>query len=412
MYLKLGRQNLQYYQDTSDWMIMAEVVNSSLSFETPILVRNTDELDIWFGRNFSDYYYMKELIGSGLVILLYKPILTETTGSEEGYIDLSEYTELDWVWLREVELGWITKVLRSPEEWKFLYNEEEVGFYLGDTGKIAGLTWEVNGREFCTEEPVRLELPDQIIAIYNTEKPEFHVYDSSDLWIYNNEEILDTGYLPQNINNTSKSFDNRDTLVISNPEDKNIEFTRLDYRTGEINLGIYKDKYLVNQSPELESRYLGQIDSSLLDSGIQSTVFSFTGEGDSTKDYLVLPSVSEPGKFYLLYGNKNTVPLDVMERFEGNSKKIVFSNIQEEFETLGYKTIWYNNKLYTYSTRVLPVLWFYKSDTFSYSPEISISEKIISSYMKSGLEVVSKTIGRSSEYEDDLITMTIENSDT
>ena len=65
MYLKLGRQNLQYYQDTSDWVIMAEVVDSSLSFETPILVRNTDELDIWFGRNFPDYNYMKELVQNG-----------------------------------------------------------------------------------------------------------------------------------------------------------------------------------------------------------------------------------------------------------------------------------------------------------------------------------------------------------
>ena len=412
MYLKLGRQNLQYYQDTSDWMIMAEVVDSSLSFETPILVRTTDELDIWFGRNFPDYDYMKELIGNGLALLLYKPILTETTGSEEGYIELSEYRELPGVWLRDVELEWISKILNNPESWKFIYEDSEVGFSLNDFGKIDGLTENVEGREFCTLEPVREELPEQIRVIYNTEKPEFHVYDSQDLWIYNDGEILDVEYLPQNIYKTSKSFDNRDTLVISNPEDENIEYTYLDYRTGEINLGIYKDKYLVDQSPRLDPRYISQINSSQIESKTQATVFSYLGEGDNTKDYIVIPSVSEYGKFYLLYGNRESIPSDVWERFSGYSKQIDFSEIQNEFEELGYKILNYKDKLYTYSNRVLPVLWFYNSKTFTYSPEIEITEKIISKYMKPGLEVMSKTIGRSSEYEDDLITMIIENSDT
>lgn len=413
MYLKLGRQNLQYYQDTSDWMIMAEVVDSSLSFETPKLVRNTDELDIWFGRNFSDYNYMKELIQCGVVLLLYKPILTETTGSDEDwYIDLSEYTELQNVWLRDVELEWIAKILDNPLKWKFIYGEYEIGFTLSTRGKISGITEDVRDRQFCTTEPVREELPEQIVEIFNTEKPKFHVFNSPDLWVYTQGEILNTEYLPQNINNTSKSFDNRDTLVISDPEDENIDFTYLDYRTGEINLGIYKDKFLVSQSPDLDSRYLGEIDSEQIATKYQATVFSFTGEGDNQKDYIVLPSILEVGKFYLLYGNQEAVPEDVWNKFGRNSKQIDFQYIKEEFEELGYKTLEYNDKLYTYSTRVLPVLWFYSSETFTYSPEIEITEKIISKYMKPGLEVISKTIGRSSVYEDDLITMTIENSDT
>ena len=412
MYLKLGRQNLQYSQDTSDWMIVAEVVDSSLSFENPILVRTTDELDIWFGRNFPDYYYMKELIQCGLVLLLYKPILTETTGSEEEYIDLSEYTELPGVWLRDVELGWISNILSDPESWKFIYNEKEVGFILDESGKIQELTENVEGRGFCTLDPVREELPDQIKEIYNTEKPEFHVYDSHDLWIYHDGEILDVQDLPQNISNTSRSFDNRDTLVISNPEDENIEFTYLDYRTGEINLGIYKDKYLVDQSPRLDPRYISRIDSSQIANKTQATVFSYTGEGDNTKDYLVIPSVSEYGTFYLLYGNRESIPSDIWERFNGYSKQVNFSQIQNEFDELGYKTLNYKNKLYTYSDKPLPVLWFYNSKTFTYSPETEITEKIISKYMKPGLEMVSKTIGRSSEYEDDLIKVIIETSDT
>ena len=408
MYLKLGKQNLQYYQNTSDWMIMAEVVDSSLSFETPILVRTTDELDIWFGRNFSDYDYMKELIQNGVVLLLYKPILTETTGSD-GYVDLSMYTELPNVWLRDNELSWIAKVLDSPENWKFIYDNSEVGFLLDDNGKITELTEDVEGRELCTIDPVREELPDQIKEIYNTWNPEFHVYDSEDLWIFNEGEILDVEYLPQNINNTSKSFDNRDTLVISTPEE-NIKYTYLDYLTGEQYLGIYKDKYLVSQCPVLDHGYIDQIDSDQVASGTQSLVFSYSGEGNNLTDYIVIPSVSEFGKYYLLYGDENSVPSDILSRFQ-NKKRIDFQRISQELQELGYKTVTYNNKIYTYSNKILPVLWFYKSDTFTYSPEIEITEKIISGYMKNGLQVVSKTIGRSSEYEDDLISFTIEESD-
>ena len=154
MYLKLGRQNLQYYQDTSDWMIMAEVVDSSLSFETPILVRNTDELDIWFGRNFPDYNYMKELIQNGNTLLLYKPILTETTGTE-GYIDLSLYTDLENVWLRETELDWISKVLDNPFIWKFYYEDKVVGFKLGPHNKISGLT------DVAMEKPSFASIPEE-----------------------------------------------------------------------------------------------------------------------------------------------------------------------------------------------------------------------------------------------------------
>ena len=115
MYIKLGSVNLQYYQETNAWMIMAEVLDSGMSFERPVLVRTTEELDIWFGKDFPDYSYMQELLNMGVVLYLYKPISTKTTGGDD-YIDLDEYTEDSSVWLRDVELDWIAPswlILRS-----------------------------------------------------------------------------------------------------------------------------------------------------------------------------------------------------------------------------------------------------------------------------------------------------------
>ena len=228
MYIKLGTLNLQYYQDTNDWMIMAEVIDSSLSFEDPVLVRTTDELDIWFGRGFSDYNYLSELIQMGVVLYLYKPTKTQTTGGLDDYIDLSRYKENEGIWLRDVELDWISEVITDPEAWKFEYTDGLiVGFKVNqETGKITSLTTNVEGREFCTLERVRDELPVQIAEIYNT-NPSFHVYDSEDLWIYYEDDILDTSLLPQNINQTSTSLDNRDTLVLTSPIDP-YKFVYLD----------------------------------------------------------------------------------------------------------------------------------------------------------------------------------------
>ena len=115
MYIKLGAINLQYYQDTSDWVILGEILDSGMSYEKPILVRTTDELDIWFGKDFKDYSYMQELINMGVVLYLYKPISDQTSG-DDSYIDLSKYIENKDIWLRDVETEWIGKVIENPEQ--------------------------------------------------------------------------------------------------------------------------------------------------------------------------------------------------------------------------------------------------------------------------------------------------------
>ena len=242
MYIKLGSINLQYYQETNDWIILGEILDSGMSFEKPVLVRTTNELDIWFGKDFKDYSYMQELINMGIVLYLYKPTSNKTIGGTD-YIDLDNYVEDDKVWLRNVELGWISKVVESPESYKFRYNDgteiKTIGFKVSPESDLVVIE-DIGNRQYCTEDIVRKELITPINQISRIFKNpiKFHVFNSEDLWIYDKGEIIDTELLPQNLNLTSSSFDNRDTLIVSSPNDT-LEFTYLDYNSEEDIFGIF-----------------------------------------------------------------------------------------------------------------------------------------------------------------------------
>ena len=92
MYIKLGTTNLNYSTSLDDYMIVSEVVDSQLSYENPVLVRSKDELDIWFGKEFSSRNYFDELLQQGITLYLYKPILSSNI-RDKNYVDLSQYQE-------------------------------------------------------------------------------------------------------------------------------------------------------------------------------------------------------------------------------------------------------------------------------------------------------------------------------
>lgn len=91
MYLKLGNTNIKYSTNQDDFIILSQIVDSGLSYEKPVFVRTPDELDIWFGNNFSDKEYFDELLKSGVTLFIYRPINVEENIYSDGYIDLSEY---------------------------------------------------------------------------------------------------------------------------------------------------------------------------------------------------------------------------------------------------------------------------------------------------------------------------------
>lgn len=67
-------------QNNSDFIVLAELVKSSMGYEKPILVRNSRDLLIWFGDEFEEYNYFRELLELDKVSLyLFRSI--ETTGA-------------------------------------------------------------------------------------------------------------------------------------------------------------------------------------------------------------------------------------------------------------------------------------------------------------------------------------------
>ena len=71
-------------QNNSDFIVLAEVIDSTMGYEKPILVKNSRDLLIWFGDKFKEYNYFKELLDEDNVCLyLYRGI---ETGPSDKYI--------------------------------------------------------------------------------------------------------------------------------------------------------------------------------------------------------------------------------------------------------------------------------------------------------------------------------------
>lgn len=411
MYIKLGSINLQYYQETNDWMIIGEVLDSSMSFERPILVRTTEELDIWFGKDFEDYSYIQELINTGIVLYLFKPISEETSG-DDSYIDLDNYIEDDSVWIRDTEISWLNLILRDPEKYKFQYNNgEEIlirGFKVNSSGGLSLING-VSNREFCTSEIMREELPSQVSKIYKT-AIKFHVFNSESLWIFK-DEILNVDLLPQNINLTSISSNNRDTLIISSPNDT-IDYTYLDYNSESDEFGIFYNTDIIDYAPTITN--LSLIDMDKVTGGYQSLILILKSSspeiGDN--DYFVIPDPErsmEISRWKLYCKNINNIPSEVKSMFSSESIKVInsFSDLTSNIRSQGYKIRVVGEKTYAYSESIIPVTNFYRSNTISITPDIRSTELILSKYINVGAEIVSKTIGRGSKFEDDLIKLEI-----
>ena len=160
MYIKLGTIGVNYSRPSiNDFMIFSEVPNTRLSYESPVVVRTLDELDIWFGRSCADYFQLRSVINKNGVLYLYGP----TSTSQSNGIDISGYTE---VWYDD------ENHIPFPESVIKDYG------YTGETGK----KYNIDGTWFIWD-------------------------DTEGAWV-------SEGALPQYIQNLSQSLNNRDTLAI------------------------------------------------------------------------------------------------------------------------------------------------------------------------------------------------------
>ena len=92
MYARLGTTKIQYATpNPDDFMIFSEVIDSEVGYEKPVIVRSLDELDIWFGKEYTSRSYHEELLRSGVNLFLNIPKNIQANTNFSDYIDYSEW---------------------------------------------------------------------------------------------------------------------------------------------------------------------------------------------------------------------------------------------------------------------------------------------------------------------------------
>ena len=179
MYIKLGKSNIVNHSDSYDnFMVFSEVIGSQVSYEKPILLHTTQELDMWFGSDYTDYQFLRFLLESGVALYLYKPI------SEKGdkkHPDISGYN-------------------CDPNTFYNQNLEPQIKQQVGSKIIITGLP------KVGTKETIY-----QVLDFENGKYVRDNIRYSKWVWTNNGEYAnYDTFYSDVN----SSSLDNRDTLYV------------------------------------------------------------------------------------------------------------------------------------------------------------------------------------------------------
>lgn len=136
MYIILSSTKLNYINKApSDFIILSEIVDSSLSYEKPTLVRSVEQLDIWFGKDFKDRSYLVELLNMGVTLYLYKPVSADVLSDNiDDYIDIDKCTRDNGVYNSVLEIiSPIDRYIYTINKTEYIYLKELGDFIqLGD----------------------------------------------------------------------------------------------------------------------------------------------------------------------------------------------------------------------------------------------------------------------------------------
>lgn len=388
MYLRLGTTNIKYSTEQDDFTVFSEVVDSKMSYEKPVLVRTPDELDIWFGEDFTDKEYFDELLESGVTLFLYRPVKVEQNKNSSGYINLEEYS---------VDKNLYYNTSKLPE----------IG--------VEGILYKVV-----------------------TSAGE---YKEGNLWysyyIYFLGEYIKTTDLPQNLDtNNTNSLNNRDVLNINYSGFPGPEYCYPIYLENQNGEAIeYTEKidkdFLLNNLPDLfriskgyetlaySLKYSSDIDFFPIDQGLTSKyiILKKTIEKEDHtyehQDIMIwfkeringIPNI--PSQYYT-----NTVEVDI----NGQDNKEIFKKLIEDIipKELGYTVegnILGGYKIYTsYS---IQVTYFTNITGLEFNPDFNTTHNILSKISIGGTRIrfISKTTGTEngdSEYLDSDIKVIIE----
>lgn len=349
MYLNLGKVEKKYEAESiDDFMIISEIPNSQLSYEKPILVRTIDELNIWFGKDFDDRYYLERLINNNATLYLYKPIENKTFIAKD-YINLDDYLE-----------------------------DEGIYAYSGS-------------------------LPD----VGNPEYKYWVIED--DCWyIWIEDNWYSEKNLPQNIDNQSNSLNNRDTLLITKPnEEESIIYSYPEFVIGEPELGVYSKEYDLSWNDNIQFN----ID---LDTQILALNIEYEDERLLSEDFIIIRSmVTNHNRNInmfdrcLFYCRQNPNDLEEYPDLGNYWDKLgwkeieTVSDLKQVYEDLGYKVS--GNLIY--SSYPFEFNHLYKLTNIQISPSFRDTNNIVTKYIEKKdlkcAEFWSRTIGRDKNFDDD-----------
>ena len=354
MYIKLGSTRLNYHRPRpDDFIILSQVVNSSMSYERPVLVRTIEELDIWFGREFENYDYFCELLISGNTLYLYRPVSNLT--SNHGLDTLEE------------------KIVNSLEN--IQEKEENVLYILESTSEV-------------------------------------YIYDSS----LDKFTLIPEEDLPQNqVSNNSLSLSNRDTLVILSSDGKKFIsphfYNDLSGRGENMfpNLGslsvLYPEKIDYSRLSKNYQTLAFQLEfgndflSSISTGEYQYLIIDYYDflSGEIKKKLYIFRNNVSPDKFQHLTdsvgGEENRVVNNINSLPEGfkNWKEYII----EQYKSLGY--IKPTDQDILVSLGPIEVSYNYDIKGFSAIPLRELSSDIIGNNKDNVISFVSKTIGTAEE---------------
>ena len=370
MYIKLGSTKINYYQEQDDFMIFSEVVDSGISYNQPVLVRTINDLDIWFGKNFSDYNFLKELLRKNVTLYLYRPVSSDQNTYDTNYIDCDNFQVDPILYYRAQDLP-----------------------YPGNKAIKYKLVNNISGDN--TEGNVKF---DYLI------------------W-YQSKYVKETE-LPQNMMNNTESLNNRDTLTLT--------------YSGFLGPNYYYPKY-INEGESIEYQEVidkfGIINNTGLEwnellekitLGYYSLAFNICFDnnflGNEKEQYIILENTKgENVLVYFCESSEDTIPLSVSDKYYTEIIQIIKSennikSLLDIFKDFGYiiEQIDKDNYL-IYTSKITKATYFNNLIGFEIVPNFRITHNLLSKYCSnfSRLNFTSKLIG-SEEEEDSLISITIE----
>lgn len=378
MYLNTGNISLIKNSTTTktDYMVFSELVDTTMSFEEPVLIHTVEELDLWFGKFFSSYFYLKNLLLSSddTALLLYKPteVLFSYPVEGENTFSLKE----DKKFLIKSDLPKIGKIST------FYYVDSENTYYIYENN-----TW-------MTEN-------------------EYHNYSHYDI-----------------------SKNNRDVLVITSKSNKFFDYFYPMYNSATESFMYNKLIVSTNNTDKIIGN-LRNIDLNKINTGEQTLAFEIKVENKilNNDGFLLIPVtkgndcnnlLGDYKKYNLFYTSENgkekaislIKELDIIDLVNIVENRLTTrEDLVNAFYTSGYfitNVSPYSSTIFSFCAySILPIKSFniVKYDTLDVSERVDISNDVLANLSK-GLNSIffySKIIGASlDESENNEITVKIE----